>query len=125
MKIFFDTEFTGLHKNTSLISIGMISEDNRQFYAELTDYDEKQCDGWIVSNVLEHLITDDSNYIPNLHIGNKQNISTSLNNWMKQFDYVELVSDVSHYDFVLFIDLFGTAFDLPENVCQACYDINL
>lgn len=39
MKIFFDTEFTGLHKDTTLVSIGMVSEDNRQFYAELTDYD--------------------------------------------------------------------------------------
>lgn len=26
MKIFFDTEFTGLHKDTTLISIGLISE---------------------------------------------------------------------------------------------------
>lgn len=38
MKVFFDTEFTGLHKNTTLISIGLISEDRRIFYAELTDY---------------------------------------------------------------------------------------
>ena len=27
MKIFFDTEFTGLHKNTELISIGLIAEN--------------------------------------------------------------------------------------------------
>lgn len=26
MKIFFDTEFTGLHQETTLISIGLISE---------------------------------------------------------------------------------------------------
>ena len=38
MKIFFDTEFTGLHKDTTLISIGLIAEDRRCFYAELTDY---------------------------------------------------------------------------------------
>ena len=29
-----------------------------------------------------------------------------------------------HYDFVLLIDLFGTAFDLPENVSASCHDIN-
>ena len=40
MKIFFDTEFTGLHKNTTLISIGMIAEDGKTFYAEFTDYNE-------------------------------------------------------------------------------------
>ena len=55
MKVFFDTEFTGLHKDTSLISIGLISEDRRCFYAELTDYDEKQCDDWIRENVIKHL----------------------------------------------------------------------
>ena len=130
MKIFFDTEFTGLHKNTTLISIGLISEDGRQFYAELTDYNLEQCDDWIEKNVLEHLITyrcdnfEKSNYIPNLHVGDKQNISMALKNWFKQFKSVELVSDVSHYDFVLFIDLFGTAFDLPKNICAVCYDIN-
>lgn len=130
MKIFFDTEFTGLHKDTTLISIGLVSEDGRQFYAELTDYDLEQCNDWIEKNVLENLITyrDDNfekaNYIPNLHVGDKQDISKSLKNWFKQFDFVELISDVSHYDFVLFIDLFGTAFDLPKNVCPVCYDIN-
>ena len=51
MKIFFDTEFTGLHKNTTLISIGLISEDRRSFYAELTDYDKEQCDDWIKENL--------------------------------------------------------------------------
>ena len=112
MKIFFDTEFTGLYKSTTLISIGLISEDGRQFYAELTDYDLEQCDNWINENVLEHLITyhndnfEKSNYIPNLYVGDKQNISMALKNWFKQFKSVELVSDVSHYDFVLFIDLF-------------------
>ena len=29
MKIFFDTEFTGLHKNTTLISIGLVDENGR------------------------------------------------------------------------------------------------
>ena len=35
-----------------------------------------------------------------------------------------MVSDVCHYDMVLFIDLFGTAFDLPRCINPACHDIN-
>lgn len=35
-KIFFDTEFTGLHQNTTLISIGLVSDEGERFYAELT-----------------------------------------------------------------------------------------
>ena len=42
MKVWFDTEFTGLHKNTTLISIGLVTENGKTFYAEFTDYDESQ-----------------------------------------------------------------------------------
>ena len=38
-KIFLDTEFTGLHKNTTLISIGLVSECWGAFY----DYDYVIC----------------------------------------------------------------------------------
>lgn len=129
MKVFFDTEFTGLHKKTTLISIGLVSEDGRKFYAELIDYDESQCDSWITENVIAHLYKSnwkkcESNYIPNYHLAGKYEIAKVLGNWFSQFDTVELVSDVCHYDMVLLIDLFGGAFQLPKNVCAACYDIN-
>lgn len=132
MKIFFDTEFTGLHKDTTLISIGLISEDRRCFYAELTDYKRTLPDAdnwnWIEENVIANLYKskseNDRKYIPNYHIGNKDDIALALGNWFKQFDQVELVSDVCYYDMVLLIDLFGTAFDLPDNVSASCYDIN-
>lgn len=129
MKIFFDTEFTGLHKNTTLISIGLVSENNRQFYAELIDYKEDQCDDWINENVIKNLYMRnwkdrENTYIPNYHIGGKYEIAKVLSNWFTQFDNVELVSDVCHYDIVLLIDLFGSAFQLPKRVCPVCYDIN-
>lgn len=131
MKIFFDTEFTGLHKNTTLISIGLVSENGQQFYAELTDYDKNaENDSWLRNNVFNNLITkfhsliDESDYIENLHVGDKESVAKSLHMWLKQFDYVELVSDCCHYDMVLFCDLFGGAFYIPKNVCPTCYDIN-
>lgn len=52
MLLFFDTEFTGLHKDTTIISLGIVAENGRKFYAEFTDYDEIQCDDWIKENVL-------------------------------------------------------------------------
>ena len=42
MKVFFDTEFTGLHQNTTLLSIGLVAENGRSFYAEFMDYDYGQ-----------------------------------------------------------------------------------
>jgi mannitol-1-phosphate/altronate dehydrogenase len=51
MKIFFDTEFTGLHKNTTLISIGLVAGDGTTFYGEIENYDKTQVDEWIQKNV--------------------------------------------------------------------------
>ena len=54
-KIFFDTEFTGLHQNTTLISIGLISDCGKTFYAEFNDYDKSQIDDWLQTNVINNL----------------------------------------------------------------------
>lgn len=134
MKLYFDEEFSGLHKNTTLISLGIVAEDGRKFYAEFTDYDEKQCDKWIEENVLSHLILSGNDNLAKelsrddraiVVMGCKADIRNELSDWLSQFPYAQFVSDVCHYDFVLLIDLFGTAFDLPENVSPACHDINI
>lgn len=135
MKIFFDTEFTGLHKNTTLISIGLVDENNRSFYAEFTDYDEKQCNDWIKENVLSHLEYKGThidmklcghNPKENLDyaIGNTEFIKEKIEKWLLPYNKVQLISDVCHYDMVLFIDIFGGAFDIPKQVNPACHDIN-
>ena len=40
MKLFFDCEMTELHRGSTLISLGIVDENNRYFYAEFTDYDK-------------------------------------------------------------------------------------
>lgn len=133
MELFFDCEFTGLHKDTTLVSIGIVAENGKKFYVEFSDYDESQCDDWIKENVLKHTILagndtlaarlgEDSN--TTVVLGSKADIRYELGEWLKQFDEVQFVSDVCHYDMVLLIDIFGTAFGLPGNVSAACHDIN-
>lgn len=130
MNIFFDTEFTGLHKNTTLISIGCVADNGKTFYAELTDYDKSQCNDWIKENVINHLLLGTEHFVLRSEPekcevqGTKNQIKKYLALWLSQFKSVQLISDVCHYDMVLFIDLFGTAFDLPENVSASCRDIN-
>ena len=133
MKLFFDTEFTGLKKNTTLVSIGIVAENGKKFYAEFTDYDAKQVDKWVKENVIDNLLLDgmgdgvsetDENPSCVLVRGNKEYVKDELVEWISQFDSVQFISDVCHYDFVLLIDIFGTAFDLPENVSASCHDIN-
>lgn len=110
-----------------------MAESGQRFYAELADYDENKCDNWIKENVLKHTILggndelaarlgEDSN--TTVILGGKADIRYEFGEWLKQFDEVQFVSDVCHYDFVLLIDIFGTAFDLPKNVSAVCYDIN-
>ena len=133
MKVFFDTEFTGLHKDTTLISIGLVDENGRTFYAEFSDYDESQCDKWIRDNVIKHLkwstegpIEDFANIYVNdwEAYGTKEYVRTVLADWLSKYEEVELVSDCCHYDMVLFVDIFGCAWTIPAVVNPVCHDIN-
>ena len=130
MKVFFDTEFTGLHQNTTLISIGLIAEDGRTFYAELTDYDKDQVDEWIQKNVIDNLTIHQArkNYYrvtdtEEIYLGDKEKIRRKLTEWLEQFDQVEMWSDCLSYDWMLFNQLFGHAFNIPKNVYYIPFDI--
>lgn len=151
MNLFFDMEFTGLRQNTTPISLGIVSEDGKTFYAEFTDYNESLCDEWIRKNVINNLRfelpkeNEDFYYVAsraqdnpigndlfssyNLEMnGTTRMIGDSLKKWLSQFDTIQFVSDVCHYDFVLLIDLLtngGTALDLPGNISAVCHDLNM
>lgn len=148
MKMFFDTEFTGLHKNTTLISLGMKDENDNMFYAEFTDYDKTQVDDWIRENVISKLflketIASGSNIIqpPTCAktefysdkkiimsvIGDKKYIKEKVLEFVKLVkkddSVIHMWSDCLAYDWVLFNDIFGTAFDLPKDFYYIPFDI--
>jgi len=145
-RIFLDTEFTGLHQKTTLISIGLISECGKTFYAELTDYDRTQIDEWLLENVIDNLLyseppeDEQNHYSMERHkdnpIGNpidksyslstrcnKIELKEHLTKWLLQFERIEIWSDCLAYDWVLFCDIFGGAFDVPSNVDYIPFDI--
>lgn len=140
MKLFFDTEFTQLHQRTTLISIGIIAENGQGFYAELTDYDRTQVNDWLQENVIDKLLWEKKaitrepckvfKFLKENNIECIYNCSSvvaqQLERWIdKNFDAVEWVSDVSHYDFVLLIDLlYKNALYIPDNHTASCHDIN-
>lgn len=148
MLIFGGTEYTGLHQRTTLISIGLVSQDGKTFYAELNDYDTQQINPWLNENVIKRLKFqaptegEDEPYIASRHQdnpvgndlytsysvemrGNKQQVRKELLRWLAQFSSVEWVFDVGHYDFVLLIDLLsGHALKLPTWVAPAYYDLS-
>ncbi len=116
MKVFFDTEFTGLHQGTTLVSIGCASENNHEFYAEFSDYDKGQVDKWLQQNVLDNLTTGS-------FYGNTEQVRGELVKWLFQFDNVEMWFDCLAYDWVLFCEVFGHAFNIPKNVYYIPFDI--
>jgi len=148
MKIFFDCEFTGLHQKTTLISIGFVSEDGKTFYAELNDFDITQVDDWILENVIDNLKFfkpgeegkaeyyvatrhSDNSIGENLYNSysielrcNKNQLKKELTKWLSQFKKQILIwSDCLAYDWVLFNDIFGHAFEIPKNVYYIPFDI--
>jgi len=115
MKVFFDTEFTGLHQGTSLISIGMVAEDGRELYIELSDYKQDQVNDWIQENVIANL-TEST-------VSDTKNTARQIKDFLSQYDQVEMWSDCLAYDWVLFNELFGGAFEIPKNVYYIPFDI--
>jgi hypothetical protein len=146
-KIFFDTEFTGLHQNTTLISIGLIAETGQTFYAELNDYDKSQVDEWVQNNVIKNLLMSEpkegeeepfsairhydnpvgndlyKSYSVQLRC-NKETLKFELGKWLSQFDKVEMWGDCLSYDWVLFCQIFGGALNIPKNVYYIPFDLS-
>jgi len=141
MEIFLDTEFTGLHQNTTLISIGLVAMDGREFYGEFNDYDQNQVDDWIKDNVISNLSypsEDEGEYYskirfdPTLSELEKSDVKMrsdtgmirrGLGIWLKEFPSVEIWSDCLVYDWVLFNNIWGDAFNIPSNVYYIPFDI--
>jgi hypothetical protein len=114
-KIFFDTEFTGLHQDTTLISIAMVAEDGRELYCELNDYDKTQIDDWLYNNVIANL--HNTNPINTLQLRN------AIEGFIEPYETVEIWSDCLSYDWMLFNQIWGHAFNIPEKIYYIPFDI--
>jgi len=130
VRVFFDTEFTGLHQNTTLISIGCVAEDGRTFYAETHDYDTTQLNDWLRTNVIDNLAFSSVEFaVPKMIFdhytmrGYASVAGNMLREWLAKYESVEMWSDCLAYDWVLFCQLFGGAFEIPKNVYYIPFDL--
>lgn len=55
MRYFYDTEFIEDGRTIELISIGIVAEDGREYYAVSTDFDASRANAWVRDNVLDKL----------------------------------------------------------------------
>ena len=55
MRFFYDTEFIEDGTTIDLVSIGVVGEDGREFYAVSTEFDPARAGTWVRANVLPKL----------------------------------------------------------------------
>ena len=112
MRYFFDTEFIEDGKTIELISIGLISEDGREFYAESNEYDAKKASPWVKAHVF-----------PKLKGGalDRKAIAKSIKAFVgPQPEFWAYYAD---YDWVVLCQLYGTMMELPESWPKYCMDL--
>ena len=134
-KIFFDFEFTGLHRHTTPISLGMVSECGQMFYAEFRGYDTAQVSEWVEENVINNLTMQDQDGVDEyLIIGNPlyckgylPDVGKRVRQWLTPFDSIEFWGDVPHYDWVLMCELIGVVDEwhtvMPSNIFYLPFDL--
>lgn len=148
MKYFIDTEFIeGLKKPLfgksrhfiDLISIGIVAEDGRTYYAISNEFRYKDADTWVQKNVIDpmyiHTVSVDArnslnvtNYHKYFGKSNRQ-----IAEEIKIFIHLPFINygEITHefygyyadYDWVLLCSLFGRMIDLPKGFPMYCRDL--
>ena len=129
-RIYFDMEFTGLHQQTQLISIGLVSNDSTEFYGEFGDIDYDNADAWIRENVVpglhyrgEKAVPEDfcsetrvSGDMESVYMYDRYPVVVeALKKWLGQWSNIVMWSDVLAYDWMLFCEMWGGAINIPSS----------
>lgn len=147
MKYFIDTEFIeGFYKSflgkrrhfIDLISIGIVAEDGRSYYAVSSEYSEKNANQWVKDNVIRKIFEEACNHPAGLYGFEKEFIksNTQIANEIRSFfgcwrdqlfwrapNGIQVYGYYSDYDWVLFCSLFGRMIDLPKGFPIYCRDL--
>lgn len=120
MKYFLDTEFHEYKNNgintIELISIGIVREDGKEYYAESDDVNLSAAiaNEWLKENVLSHLTKEEKR--------SNDTIAATIRAWIGT-DKPTFYGYYCDYDWVVFCWLFGRMIDLPKNFPMYCIDL--
>ena len=128
MRYWYDTEFLDTGSTIDLISIGVVAEDGREYYAQSVEFDETKASDWVKENVLKHLpICPCCGYKANHEDQptgkcrskkcmwrTREQMKRDVQSFIDPDDGIELWGWCAGYDFVAFCQLFGTMMDLPQ-----------
>lgn len=140
MKIFYDTEFLEDGKTIELISIGMVAEDGREYYAVNRDMPYKRIarSVWLMANVVPslprlhgdarlHYAGKRSNPLAldwtHPHMKRRARIADEVREFIQATPDVELWAWYGAYDHVALCQLWGTMIGLPKGVPMYTHDL--
>lgn len=134
MRYFIDTEFfeCGSKFPIELISIAMIREDDKEFYAINSEFDPKYVSTWVKEHVLPHVTFRGeeiygSGASPRRRWEESRRMSPSqITKEVLAFignDKPEFWGYYADYDWVAFCQLFGSMINLPNGWPMYCRDL--
>lgn len=148
MDYYIDTEFIeGFHKPLfgkrrhfiDLISIGIVAEDGREYYAISNEFNHKDASQWVKDTVIKklprkyfngHNVDEAILWKSNKQIAEEvkrfiykgSECSKRPELWGKDIP-INFYAYYADYDWVLFCSLFGTMIDLPKGFPMYCLDL--
>lgn len=118
MQYYLDTEFAENGSTIKLISIGLVCEDGREYYAVASDgWAVDDCSDWVKTNVLPNINTNMLSRIP------RKKIAEDIIGFLSGMSKVEIWGYFADYDWVVFCQLFGRMIDLPKGFPMFCLDL--
>lgn len=141
MRYYIDTEFVETPGHIELISIGIVAQDGREYYAVNTEADLSQADDWVKRNVLSSMpeYNMEENTLRNYQYIKRDrpagcqdkktiaDMKEELLLWCGQQNNVpeecEFWGYYADYDWVVFCWIFGRMIDLPKGFPMYCRDL--
>lgn len=114
MLIFLDTEYTD-SLDIDLISIGLVSEDGTEFYAQRSDYRDEDCDSFVRAAVLPLLNA------PAANILRRDEMAERLRAWFATLPSQVVIACDDYTDYSLLADALDGEF--PANIALQRYDL--
>jgi hypothetical protein len=112
MRFFYDTEFIEDGRTIDLVSIGVVGDDGREYYAVSTEFDPDRAGSWVRANVLPKLPSPSSQVWRS-----RRRIRDDLLEFLTaDGGPVELWAWTGAYDHVVLCQLWGPMTELPRAI---------
>jgi hypothetical protein len=119
VRFFYDCEFIEDGRTIELVSIGVVGEDGREYYAVSTEFDPSRAIDWVRKNVLDKLPSPADPAWKSLSRIREELLAFLLG----PGDAIELWAWMAAYDHVALAQLFGDMRALPRPIPRFTHEL--